>query len=129
MPLPDILKRRKNEAASKSQTEQKSPVKIREPTLPLDGIEAPLPEKENLTVLVTCVDDILVRNVALGYFMQFLEAKSEERWIKFWLDVTSFQATTRNQAESSSAKSPVIMTEDAVQMYQRYVLGLESFNS
>lgn len=99
MPLPDILKRRKNEVGKLS-PEKKSPVKTLEPKSPLDGIEAPLPENESLTALVTCLDDILVKNVALGYFMQFLESRNEERWIKFWLDVTSFQTTIKSQVRS-----------------------------
>ena len=138
MPLPDLLKRR---------TSKKEEVKKAKPnlTLPLEGFEVDQTDHKANTInsgieLVTCIEDILDRNVALGYFIQYLNASKNTSLIKFWLDITSFKAASSNSLSESdkilspgtdsldsgihsqySEKSASPLTEDAVQIYQRYV--------
>ena len=138
MPLPDILKRR----ISRKDEENKTRPKLK---LPLEGFEVDQTDhKDNNNAgieLVTCIQDILERNVALGYFIQYLNASKNTSLIKFWLDITSFKAasSSSNSQESDkvlspgtdsldsgihsqySEKSTSPLTEDAVQIYQRYV--------
>ena len=93
MPLPNILKRR-----TSKNVEQKvaRPVK-----LPLEGFDVDQvdhsQENNNGIELVTCIEDILERNVALGYFIQYLNSIKEPSLIKFWLDISSFKAASNSQ--------------------------------
>ena len=102
MPFADILKRRKT-SEDKNQTgppkDKQSPVKkISEVRLPLDGFEFEISDEvDNIDQdgiqLVTCLEDILQRNVSLGYFIQYLESKNQDALIKFWMDVSSFKVS------------------------------------
>ena len=129
MPLPDILKRR----ISRKDEEIKSKPKLK---LPLEGFEVDQNDHKDIhgIELVTCIEDILEKNVALGYFIQYLNASKNTSLIKFWLDITSFKAASSNSQESEKVLSPGTdsldsgfteksspLTEDAVQIYQRYV--------
>lgn len=137
MPLPEILKRR-NKAGNSPEKVVKRPQK-----LPLEGIELEShDEVDHLDQarLVTCLDDILFKNVALGYFLQYLDFVGQSSLMKFWLDVSSFQAAVKNHHKeevispgndsldsginsdlSSASKLSNLsgLTEDAVQIYQR----------
>ena len=104
MPFADILKRRKP-SEDRNQPlptkDKQSPVKkISETRLPLEGIEN-LDVVDNVQhdgiQLVTCLDDILIRNIGLGYLIQFLESKNQDALIKFWMDVSSFITVSRGQ--------------------------------
>ena len=146
MPFPDILKRRNRASTSEKKDTQTTKCSQQRPQkLPLEGIEIDVPgeeplEHDNATHLVTCLDDILVRNVALGYFLQHLESEGHGSLMKFWLDTSSFKAASivkRNDIISpgcdsldsgivTSDLSPATklsnlsnLTEDAVQIYQR----------
>ena len=102
MPFTDILKRRKT-SEDKNQTgpprDEQSPVKkISEVRLPLEGFEFVISDEvDNIDhdgiQLVTCLEDILQRNVSLGYFIQYLESKNQDALIKFWMDVSSFKVS------------------------------------
>ena len=102
MPFADILKRRKT-SEDKNQSgptkDKQSPVKkISEVRLPLDGFEFEISDEvDNIDhdgiQLVTCLEDILQRNVSLGYFIQYLESKNQDALIKFWMDVSSFKVS------------------------------------
>ena len=148
MPFPDILKR-KSKTSTPEKNNQKPATKSnlqRPQKLPLEGIQVDVLkehhlENENSTNLVTCLDDILLRNVALGYFLQYLESEGQGALMKFWLDTSSFKAASiakRNDiispgcdsldsgitSDLSTAANTKIsnlsnLTEDAVQIYQR----------
>ena len=98
MPFPDILKRRKQSTPDKNNQQKVAPQAQRPQKLPLEGIEVDVPdektEHDNATTLVTCLDDILVKNVALGYFLQHLESEGHGSLMKFWLDTSSFKAAS-----------------------------------
>ena len=107
MPFADILKRRKP-SEDRNQPlptkDKQSPVKkISETRLPLEGIEN-LDVVDNVQhdgiQLVTCLDDILIRNIGLGYLIQFLESKNQDALIKFWMDVSSFITVSRGQSNT-----------------------------
>ena len=95
MPLPEILRRRSTSnrlsSSSSSQESRKRPQK-----LPLEGFDLKPGVTAELTNeglhLASSLDDILERNVALGYFMQYLDAVGGGSLMKFWLDVTSFKS-------------------------------------
>ena len=152
MPLPDILKRRRTQPVNNeaSQANQNVIGNKRPQKLPLEDIEietavvASSDDDANFR-LVTTLEDILLKNVALGYFLQYLDHKDKGSLLKFWLDVSSFKAASLlKQADQPvlspgqdsldsgihtdwSSSAPISkpnltnMTEDAVQIYQRYV--------
>ena len=144
MPFSNILKKRKQSTPDKNNQQKTAPQRPQK--LPLEGIEVDIPgeeqtEHDNATHLVTCLDDILVKNVALGYFLQHLESEGHGSLMKFWLDTSSFKAasivkrsdiispgcdsldsgiasdlSTTNTKPLSNLSN---LTEDAVQIYQR----------
>lgn len=126
MPLPDLLKRRSK--TSSVQSPQKNTQLQRPQALPLEGVQVCLESKDQEAIpgLVTCLDDILLKNVALGYFLQYLESKGASSLMKFWMDVSSFKAANDKVSSpgTDSLDSGINLsnlTEDAVQIYQRYV--------
>ena len=143
MPFPDILKRRKQSNPDRNNQQKVAPQAQRPQKLPLEGIEVDVPdektEHDNATTLVTCLDDILVKNVALGYFLQHLESEGHGSLMKFWLDTSSFKAAsivkrsdiispgcdsldsviTSDLSSNPKLSNLCNLTEDAVQIYQR----------
>ena len=104
MPLPEILRRRSSSkqpvmpSSTPADKESRSPLK-RPQKLPLEDFDLKvpvetLPHTDSGLYLVANIDDILERNVSLGYFMQYLDTVGSGSLMKFWLDVTSFRAAS-----------------------------------
>jgi hypothetical protein len=115
MPLPDILKKRRKSSTTaatpnkETSGQPKSPVKV--PRLPLDGFEVINEDAKiinghssahnfNNAKLVTHVSDILKGNLALDYFIQYLDSRQSGNLIKFWLDIESFRAASVEKSQT-----------------------------
>uniref|UniRef100_A0A9J8CPN2 A kinase (PRKA) anchor protein 10 n=1 Tax=Cyprinus carpio carpio TaxID=630221 RepID=A0A9J8CPN2_CYPCA len=61
--------------------------------------------QETRSRLSKTVDQILRDNVALPYFIQFMETRSAEHLVRFWLEAESFRSTSWSRVRAHSLNS------------------------
>ncbi|XP_030648645.1 A-kinase anchor protein 10, mitochondrial [Chanos chanos] len=61
--------------------------------------------QETRSRLSKTVDQILRDNVALPYFIQFMETRSADHLVRFWLDAESFRSTSWSRVRAHSLNS------------------------